>query len=251
MKDIQSKTQRPRFQLLANVQRIAPFANGLLLLVCLMSILFIDSSRSVIDDLESLNQAQRTSTDLPRSPWLSLLLVGLIVITFLAAFLGLWRGRPESRSLRAWLVFIFLVCGWLATWLGRQDLYWSGHAWRVSSEVSTARQLGKTLDEEWPSGDGDYPELGFVLGYPKENPVSLMLAGEPVPIGKLRIVAIEKSKDGQTLRFQLANPNHDTWLVRTNGESELAEFTNGFDSRYTASRTRQLSDDWFLIRYDT
>ncbi len=240
----------PRFRLRAAVQRIAPFANGLLLLAFLGWVLFFDGSRTAITDVEGF-ATQVAKAENASIRWLPFLGAGLVGATFLTMLIGLWRGRRESRSLRAWLILIFLVCGWLAAWLGRQDLYWYGHARRVSSEVSAATQLAKALDENWPSGDGDYPELGIVLGYPKENPVSLILAGEPVPIGKLRIVAVEKSRDGKILRLQLANPNHDTWLVRCKERTGRTEFVNSFDTHYSAKRSRQLSGEWFLIRYDS
>ena len=240
----------PRFRLRATVQRIAPFANGLLLLAFLGWVLFFNGSRTAITDVEAFTtQAAKAESENIR--WLPLLGAGLVGATFLTMLIGLWRGRRQSRSLRAWLILIFLVCGWLAAWLGRQDLYWYGHALRVSTEVSAATQLAKALDENWPSGDGDYPELGVVLGYPKENPVSLILAGEPIPIGKLRIVAVEKSRDGKTLRLQLANPNHDTWLVRGKETTDMTKFVNSFDTHYSAKRSRWLSGEWFLVRYDS
>jgi len=213
-------------------------------------VLFFNGSRTAITDVEAFT-TQVAKAESENIRWLPLLGAGLVGATFLTMLIGLWRGRRQSCSLQAWLILIFLVCGWLAAWLGRQDLYWYGHALRVSSEVSAATQLAKALDENWPSGDGDYPELGVVLGYPKENPVSLILAGEPVPIGKLRIVAVEKSMDGKTLRLQLANPNHDTWLVRGEERTDMTEFVNGFDTRYSAKRSRRLSGEWFLVRYDS
>ena len=116
----------------------------------------------------------------------------------------------------------------------------------IAREADT---LAHALDSDWPEGDGDYPELGVILGYPKDRPVTLMLAGEPISVGSLRVVAVEKSKDGQTLRLQLANPNNDTWLVRSQGGVELEEFVNGFDTHYQAERTKLLSSNWWLVRY--
>ena len=244
--------RRPDFRLRSAVQRMAPIANGLLLLAFVAWMLCSNASRDGITELESLKSSAQTSeSENGDGQLLAISAVGLVVGTFLTMLVGLWLGGRESRSIRAWLVFSFLVCGWLAAWLGRHDLYWYGHAIRVSGEVSAATQLANALDTNWPTGDGDYPELGVVLGYPKQNPVTLILAGEPVLVGKLRIVAVEKSKDGETLRFQLANPNQDTWLMRSKEGKNLAEFVNGFDSRYTAMRVRVLSRDWWLIRYDT
>lgn len=245
-----SEEKRTGRRVFAGLQRAAPLANGLLLLIFVIWVLCFDRSRTELLDpdlLRASNQPEAADSGGPRSS--TILVGGLVAVSFLVMLLGLWWGRPKSRSISAWFVFSFLICGWLAVWVGRNDLYWFGHAWRVSGEVSAATALADGLTANWPSVDGDHPELGFVLGYPKQAPVTLMLAGEPVAVGRLRIVAVDQSKDGRTLRFQLANPNHDTWLVRSSARDELAEFVNGFDSRFRALRIRPLSGEWYLVRY--
>ncbi|MCA9186528.1 MAG: hypothetical protein R3E01_07230 [Pirellulaceae bacterium] len=243
---------RPGARIHSAAHRIAPAANALMLAACIAWTLCANAARTGIAELESLASSALPSdaAQAGTGRLLAVLFVVAVVGTFLLILIGLGIGRRQSRSIRAWLVLIFLIAGWIAAWLGRHDLYWYGHAIRVSTEVTAAADLAEALETNWPSRDGDYPQLSVVLGYPKLAPVTLILAGEPVRVGRLRIVAVEKSKDGRALRLQLANPNHDTWLVRSESGKDLAEFVNGFDSRYAAERTRRLSCNWYLIRYE-
>lgn len=242
--------RRPAFRFGTACERTAPIANGVLLGAFVTWVLCSNVSRDEIAGLESLAFSTQAAAPVQSGGVRVLvILVGAVLITLLTMLWGLLLGRRESRSIRSWLVFSFLVCGWLAAWLGRHDLYWYGHSVRVFAEVSAASQLADALDSNWPAEDGDHPQLGVVLAYPKGRPVTLLLAGEPAAVGRLRIVAVEKSDDGEILRFQLASPNDDTWLVRSKEGKDVAQFVTGLDTHYSSTRVRRLSRDWWLIRY--
>ena len=239
------------------LQRCAPWTSGLLLASFVVWTLVATDSREVVHRLVGVGDATRipSGPPSPNESWdgVSRMVAGLLGLAVVATgvmLIGLFAGRRESRSLRAWLLFMFLLSGWIATFLGWNDLYWFGQSRRVSAEVAAANRVVTALVNDWPQGDGDNPELGFVLGYPKEEPTTLILAGEPVSVGRLRIAAVEKSADGRLIRFQLASPNNDTWLVYTPNKLR-GEFVNGFNTVYLAKRSKQLADDWHLVRYTT
>ena len=130
-----SEEKRTGRRVFAGLQRAAPLANSLLLLIFVIWVLCFDRSRTELLDpdlLRASNQPEAADSGGPRSS--TILVGGLVAVSFLVMLLGLWWGRPKSRSISAWFVFSFLICGWLAVWVGRNDLYWFGHAWRVSGE---------------------------------------------------------------------------------------------------------------------
>lgn len=262
--------------MLNRIQQAAPWLSGALLVAVVVWLFQSEAARPAAEQLQQLTSGSMSAADGPfRSPGdasiahrvdvrrahsgLLAACIAALVLNLLA-FAGLFFGPKASRSLRAWLLFCLLVCGWLAVTINWQSIYWLGQSRRVLAEVAAAESIAQALDREWPTYDGDYPQLGFVLGYPKGDPVSLILAGEPVAVGDLRIVAIERSYPSQkaagagakngALRFQLATPNDDTWLVRSGVEDESPEtFVNGFGTRYEASRIRRLAKRWYLVVY--
>ncbi len=238
------------------IQLAAPIINTLLLLVFVIWVLGARDSRDAIESLGELAQ-QRTGTDVVQaiqrlSPTAIVLTlaIGLAVFTASMIFIGLFFGRRASRSLKAWLLFSFLVCGWLAASLGWTNVYWYGQSLRISAEVAAAEEIATELLLDWPEGDGDVPTLGVVLGYPKEDTITLILAGKPVAVGNLRISAVERSDDRETLRFQLAGADRDAWLVRTPNAETPRDFINGFGTRYAAKKSRRLSQRWHLVRFE-
>lgn len=234
-------------------QRLAPLLSGLLLVGFVCWVVAAANARGTIESLEGVissglsEGSLRSAASLRPTAYAVLLAFGLACVAACVMLVGLFVGRKKSRSLRSWLLFSVLVCGWLAAALAWKDIYWLGQRMRISAEVAAAEAIALSLDREWPEGDGDHPELGVILGYPKESPTTLLLAGEPVAVGRLRIVAIEKSENGNLLRFQLAAPDNDTWLVRSSRGQQPDPFVDGFHTKYTATRTWQLSNKWFIV----
>ena len=232
-----------RFRVFRTIQRVAPYVSATLLLAFFAWVFFVTSARETIERLLEFADSGRVSEDATPTAafgWESYALLatlGIAAVSMLIILVGFVVGRRQSRSLQSWFIFFFLLCAWLASLLRWNDIYWYGQGRRVSKEVAAAEKVVDALSTDWPAADGDYPQLGFVLGYPKEKPTSLILAGEPVPVGELRIAAVEKSKDGQLMRFQLASPNSDTMagLQPTRAAARIRQLVSAATRRNTCA----------------
>ena len=233
----------------------SPWINSLSLATAVVWLLTADSSRIGVQGLLDLCAAHDTNS---RVSSLRIPVVGSLGLSVIAGISGivllssLFVGPPARRTLRSWMLLSFLISGWLMLALNWTEVYWMGQGMRVSGAVSAAQAVTEQLTDNWPVDDGDHPVLRFVLAYPKRQPTTLILAGKPILLGRLRIGAIERSTDGRALRFQLTTPNDDTWLLYGAQSPSSLDFTSAaFHAQYTALRSRQLSKHWQLVRYRT
>ncbi len=178
-----------------------------------------------------------------------LLIVGLFLglATLVAMFASLLVGTQLHRSIRSWMLFVCLLGGWLGLntfWL---DLHWRGQQIRVMNKLSAFEQLVQTLRVDWPQSDGEVPDLGVVLAYPKEAPSTLLLAGG-FSVGGTRVASVTSSPCG-ILRFELAGGERGSWLQWSPREEAPSTFVDGLETRYQVQRAVQLDGKWFLVWY--
>jgi hypothetical protein len=180
-----------------------------------------------------------------------LLLAGaaFVVITLLQMFIGLFFGGPRFRSMRMWMAFVAVAAGWLAFAVSWPDIYWLGQKHRLLPYLPAADSLSSKLKTNWPTQDGDSPELGPFLAYPQgAATIVLPLKSTTFPNSDLRFLAIANS--GGAMRFQLGGEECGAWLERRTNGTTPTPFKDGLETRYIVERSELIAPGWFLVHYD-
>jgi hypothetical protein len=71
-------------------------------------------------------------------------------------------------------LFLTLASGWLGYGVSWQEVYWRGQQWRLKPVLAQAESLAKHLASNWPKEDGDLPQVGPYLAYPKGGPTTIL-----------------------------------------------------------------------------
>lgn len=170
------------------------------------------------------------------------------VISSAGIFTGLVAGAGIHRGVRAWLVVMLLLAGWLTLVTTWPQLVWQGQVWRVAGAIPEFNQLSEKLLANWPDNDGDIDPLGPFMAYPIGKPRTLMLIKNPhVPGTDLTISLIERNTE-ETLLYQLAGNEEGLWVVKEQADEPQA-FFSGLDGEYMPVHFRRLKPGWFLVRY--
>jgi hypothetical protein len=173
----------------------------------------------------------------------------IAAVTLLVMFGSLFAGTPRFRTTRFWLVFTAITCGWLGLLVGWPNLYWLGQQVRVRSELASIATLAQELNQNWPVEDGEYPNLGMYLAYPKGAPRTMLLLGDATfPNSSLSVSAIERTADG-AIRFELSGNERGAWLEWRADDTPPESFVGGLESNYQVARHERLAPQWFLVRY--
>ena len=177
------------------------------------------------------------------------------------AFVGVWgcaigaeclrflRKRAGNVSLRRMLSFVALIGVWCAICLQAHNVMWEGKRWRAQRRLAALDKLATELTNDWPSEDGEIEGLGPFTAYPFGKPqVLLLLTPYPLAGTNTVVAAVEKGSDGQ-LRFQLGGADGGVWVERHRPESRPKSFVGGLADSHELSRTAELNDGWYLVRY--
>jgi hypothetical protein len=169
--------------------------------------------------------------------------------TLLTMFVSLFFGPEQFRSMRAWLWFTLLVGGWLGFVVAGPEIYWRGQQRRVAHVLAPVESMAQRLNASWPLDDGDHPDVGPFLAYPKGAPTLVMpLKWITFPKTSLRFSAVERSSDG-VVRFELAGSEAGAWLEWRADDRPPRIFKNGLEMYYNVSRYQRLAPHWYLVRY--
>jgi hypothetical protein len=164
-------------------------------------------------------------------------------------FMGLFFSDARQRGLRYWLAFTAIVAIWLTLALNWRDLQWRGQVHRARLNVDALSALATSLQQSWPTIDGETPELGPFQAYPIAKPqVLLLFSQKQMPGATAPISAINRSKNG-TLRFQLAGNETGTWL-EWHPHDAPGDFVSGLDQRFVLNRGTAVGENWYLVRYE-
>ncbi len=141
-----------------------------------------------------------------------------------------------------------IVAIWLTLALDWRDLQWRGQVHRARPNVDALSALATSLQQSWPTIDGETPELGPFQAYPIAKPeVLLLFSQKQMPGATAPISAINRSENG-TLRFQLAGNETGTWL-EWHPHDAPSDFVSGLDQRFVLNRATAVGENWYLVKY--
>jgi len=186
-------------------------------------------------------------------PFIGIISAGVLIagISLALMLLGLFLGGQRFRSMRRWMLFMALVAGWLGLAVSWPEVYWLGQLHRFKPTLAAAEAMVHRLQADWPEEDGDLPEIGPFLAYPKGAPTTILpLRWITFPQSELRFSAIERTKDG-ALRFELAGDEAGAWLEWRPNDEKPEPFLSGLDTAYHVTRQQKIAPHWFLVRYRT
>jgi len=196
--------------------------------------------------LDSMTRSVRARADAIKT---LIVTAGVAGCTVLAMFIGLFIGPRRFRSVRAWLLFMLLVSGWLGTVIAGPEIYWLGQQRRMRRVLAPVETMAQQLNANWPVEDGDMPGIGPYLAYPKGRPTLVLpLKWIAFPDTSLRFSAVERSTDG-VIRFELTGNEAGAWLEWRADDRPPKTFKNGLEMYYNVSRHQRLATHWYLVRY--
>jgi hypothetical protein len=212
----------------------------------------VDLLRAIVRELLAGDGNQSLSWDPNRVMYLVLpgVLLGLFaMVSGIGVFVCLFVGARAHRRVRSWLAFTVLVAAWLTLAVTWREMAWQGQMLRLQWRLSGLDSVASVLLAEWPSVDGERPEIGQFMAYPQGDPKMLLLLTTPkIGHADVAISGIEKSSLGG-LRFQLAGSESGAWLEWHPRETKPESFRGGLQTRYQLERSAPLADGWFLVRY--
>lgn len=234
--------------------------NGLLLVAGVGFVYLFGQSRDVVERVQHALATGDWRTGASSDAGTYFLCVAVIVATVIAlltlvvAFISLFVGESRFRSLRMWLVFTALVAGWIGLVSGWPEIYWNGQQRRVRPVLAEAESMLSELNADWPTEDGERPGLGPFQAYPMyspvETPTMLMLLREGRFAGTtIRFSGVERTRNENVVRFQLAGDEASAWLERRDDDSVPQSFVGGLNTHYTLRRYQRLAPRWYLVRY--
>jgi hypothetical protein len=169
--------------------------------------------------------------------------------TLIVMLTSLFVGSQRFRTTRMWLVFTAIGCGWLGLVVAWPEIYWRGQQLRIKADISAAEIVVRNLLTNWPRHDGQLPDIGAFLAYPKSVTAALMPLGAPTfPGTSLRFSLVERSVD-DAIRFELAGSELGAWLEWRPDGSVPTAFVGGLATNYYVMRYKWLAPHWFLVRY--
>jgi hypothetical protein len=176
---------------------------------------------------------------------LSLLALGSVIGIFGCLFFG----AREHRRVRSWLAFTVLAAAWLTLTVTWREMAWQSQRARMQSRLSGLDSVAASLLADWPTADGERPEIGPFMAYPQGDPKMLLLLTTPkIGRAEVAISGIEKSASGG-LRFQLAGNEAGSWLEWQPSGIAPESFRGGLMTEYQLEPVSPLAESWFLARY--
>jgi hypothetical protein len=176
-------------------------------------------------------------------------LMGVAVLTLVGIVVTLFTGSREHRRLRTWFAFTLLVAIWLTLTVTWPEMAWQGQRIRMWTQLEGFQQVAAALRENWPKADGELPEVGTFMAYPRGNPRTLMILSAPQPpTTGIQFSAVERS-DGGALRFELTGYESNAWLEWHPQDSLPESFTGGLENTYSRTKSAPLGNGWYLVRY--
>jgi hypothetical protein len=203
-------------------------------------------ARSVPEFLASIPRQDRTTAVTPALATF----IGVAALSAMGVAVGLFLGPAEHRRVRSWFVVTVILGLWLTLWLRWPDLAWRGQAFRLGGQIGEFQTLASSLNNDWPTTDGERPELGPFSAYPIDKPqVLVLLTQGEIPGASARFSAVERS-DGGTLRFRLTGDELGAWLEWHPTHDEPAGFVGGLSAHREVARFESLGNDWYLVHYE-
>jgi hypothetical protein len=182
-----------------------------------------------------------------RLVWLDIVLL-VTCTSGIGIFLGLFFSDIRQRGMKSWLALTGLVAIWLTLGLHWRDLQWRGQVHRARPNVDALSALATSLQQSWPTIDGETPELGPFQAYPIAKPeVLLLFSQKQMPGATAPISAVNRSQDG-TLRFRLGGDVTGTWL-EWHPHDVPSDFVSGLDQKFVLDRASAVGENWYLVRY--
>lgn len=170
-------------------------------------------------------------------------------LSLLGMIASLFVGTPGMRKMRTWLLLTALIAGWMGLIVGWQPLYWYGQQLRLGTYVAEFETFAREVDAGWPHEDGEFPDVGVYLAYPRATPTTLLMLGEPtLPGTQLVFSSIDRSKSA-VIRFELAAAERGAWLEYHPEGSWPESFTDGLDTHHELLDAAQLSPQVYWARY--
>ena len=231
------------------------------LFVGLLAWIFRDGEFSKVANLIS-QSASWKDTFLPNGAFphsltthVQILQVILIATVFsgIGIFAALFAGSRTNRNLRSWLAVMFALAAWLTLFSVWPDYAGYARAWRIRSNLPAMEKLATTLLANWPTGDGQLPEIGPFTAYPIGKPSTLMLLTTPtVPGTNIQISEINRYADSE-LQLRLVGFGEGVWLAYVPLQKQPSlnlSCINGLGSELELERGRFLSlgSNWFLVQ---
>lgn len=162
--------------------------------------------------------------------------------------LGLLFGPVRSRTTKAWLLATGLAAGWCGLLVGWDDLYWRAQQRRLNHDLAAVGRLATQLAADWPTADGDLPEVGPYLAYPRRQPTTLLFMGQGQLVGTgLRISSIENT--GDEVLVELSGAETGAWLTHRRDNKAPDRLVTGLEVSLRPVRTAPLGGGWRLVRY--
>jgi hypothetical protein len=172
----------------------------------------------------------------------------VVAVSGLELFFGLFFGEARQRGLRSWLAVTGLIAVWLTLGFEWRDLQWRGQVHRARPNVAALSALANSLQQSWPTIDGEMPDLGPFQAYPIAKPdVLLLFSSKQLPGATAPISAVNRSNDGD-LRFQLAGDEVGTWL-ELHPHDMPGDFVGGLDQKFVLDRAAAVGEKWYLVKY--
>ena len=189
--------------------------------------------------------------DLPA--WISQTLGGLTwlaILTSLGLLSALYWGPLQVRSTRYLGALCIFATLWLA--LGNQwrTVSWMGHRARSLQTVTDLQKVAERLSDAWPTMDGEDPDLGPFMAYPRRQPSTLILLKPGLTSqATYSLMAIDRDPMGH-LRFEISDGERTFWLEYGRDSQAISStYTNGIGVRQERERSIPVNARWQLARY--
>jgi len=184
----------------------------------------------------------------PRCCAVIVLMLGIAATVVCAAW-SLFRGPVEQRGFRSWLVFTAVIAVLVSVAVRFDTLAWRTKQIRLSWQMDSVRRVATALESDWPSTDGQRPQLGQFTAYPIGSPTTLILLTPPELAGfGTKVVAVERD-DPSLLRMQLSGNEQGDWLELHGDDTMPSSFIGGLGDRHRLVQSSSLGVNWFLVRY--
>lgn len=180
--------------------------------------------------------------------WMLAILAGGILISGIGTVCGLAAGSPKQRRIGAWFAVVAMAAAWLTIGITWPDLAWSGQRWRLARQVNSLNAVAETLRTDWPTQDGELPDVGVFMTYPREAPSILLVIARPDFSRHVGFTAVERSEKG-ALRFEMAGGETGAWLEWHPDGSTPHSFVGGLATDYQLRRSEPVAPNWYVTRY--
>jgi len=156
------------------------------------------------------------------------------------------RGRT-IKSLLAVTTVIGLWCGLVVQ---HKSLAWQGKRVRVAMQLDQFRLLSESLQDNFPTVDGELSSVGPFMAYPHGRPRVLILLTPPaLSQTGTTVSAIEKLDNG--FAFQLSGIDGGDWVQWHPQTQPPTSFGGGLGDSHRLQSSTVLAENWYLVRYET